>query len=292
MAVVYLSYGQAELDDCYDQRVWARDLPGALARFASRSAAVREATAHRADIAYGPGPNERLDWFPAPRPGGPVHVHIHGGAWRNLTKDDASFAAPVFLAAGAHHVVPHFSKLPAVRMPEVVDELARAVAFVWRNAREHGGDPDRILLSGHSSGAHLAAVLLTLDWPARDLPADVIKSALLVSGIYDLEPVLLSARGDYVRLSREEAERLSPIRHVGRIGCPVTLVHGDRESPDFIRQAEAFAAALAAAGRPVSLVRMAEADHFEVNDAFGVPDSPVGRAARAALDAMAARAPG
>lgn len=288
VTAVYLSYIQAELDDCYDQRVWARDAAGAIARLATTSAAARASTPLYADLAYGPGAEERLDWFPG-SPGGPIHLHVHGGAWRNLTKADASFAAPAFVAAGAHHVVPNFSKLPAARLTEVVEELARAVAFVHREARRNGADPARILLSGHSSGAHMAAVLATLDWTARGLPADVFKALLCVGGLYDLEPVLLSARGAYVHLSEDEARRLSPVHHAAAIPCPVTLVNGGRESPEFIRQTASFAAALREAGRPVTHLAMAEADHFDVNEAFGQPGSPVHRAARDALAAMPRR---
>lgn len=287
VTAIYLSYTQAQLDDCYDQRVWARDIAEALARLATTGAAARAATVHHADLAYGPGAEERLDWFPG-EPGGPIHLHVHGGAWRNLTKADASFAAPAFVAAGVHHVVPNFSKLPLARLPDVVEELARAVAYVHRTARDHGADPGRILLSGHSSGAHVAAVLATLDWTRRGLPADVVKALLCVGGLYDLEPVMLSARGAYVQLSEAEARLLSPIHHAAAVPCPVTLVHGGRESPEFIRQTEAFAAALRAAGRPVAHRAMPDADHFDVNDAFGLPGSPVHRAA---LDALAAMVP-
>jgi arylformamidase len=81
---------------------------------------------------------------------------------------------------------------------------------------------------------------------------------------------------------------LSPIHHAAAIPCPVTLVHGGRESPEFIRQTEAFAAALRAAGRAVTHIAMPEADHFDVNEAFGAADSPVHRAA---LDLLAGMAP-
>ena len=280
---VYLDYSQAELDDCYDQRVWARDAAGAIALMGRSSREARAVTAHHADLAYGDGPDERLDWFHVPGPAAPIHVHIHGGAWRLLTKADASFGAPPFVSAGIHYVVPGFSKLPGARLPDVVDQVARALAFVHRRAAGMGGDPDRILLSGHSSGAHLAAVLLTLDWRGRGLPPDLVKAGLCVGGIYDLEPVVLSARGDYVRVSAAERRALSPRLHAAAIPCPVTIVYGGRESPEFQRQAEAFAADLAAAGRPRRLIRIPDADHFDVNALMGEPGSVVYEAALAAV---------
>lgn len=283
---VYLNYSQAELDACYDQQVWARDATAAIARCGTASAAARAVTAHRADLAYGEGADERLDWFPAPGPSAPIHVHLHGGAWRRLTKADASFAAPAFVGAGIHHVVPNFSKLPTARLPDVVEQVARALAFVHRRAEEMGGDPDRILLSGHSSGGHLAAVLATLDWRERGAPADLIKAGLCIGGIYDLEPVILSARGEYVRVTATEMRTLSPRLHTGAIRCPLTVVFGGRESPEFKRQAVAFAADLTADGRACRLVEVPGADHFDLNEMLGQPESPVHRAALAALAGM------
>lgn len=286
---VYLNYSQTELDHCYDQRVWARDSEAAIARCGAASAAARDVTAHHADLAYGEGADERLDWFPAPGPSAPIHVHLHGGAWRRLTKADASFAAPAFVEAGVHYVVPNFSKLPAARLPDVVDQVARALAFVHRRAEGMGGDPDRILLSGHSSGAHLAAVLMTLDWRERGAPADLIKAGLCIGGIYDLEPVILSARGEYVRLTATETRTFSPRLHAGSIRCPTTIVFGGRESPEFKRQAAAFAADLTADGRACRLVEIPDTDHFELNEMLGQPESPVHRAAVAALAEVTGR---
>jgi arylformamidase len=283
MTAVFLHYTQAELDDAYDQRFWARDAAGAVARLGTAGAAVRLRVAHAADLAYGPGPGERLDWFHAPNPNAPIHFHVHGGAWRILTKHDASFAAPAFVAAGVHHVVPDFSKLPGARLPDVVEEVARALEWVFRHAREHGGDPTRIVVSGHSSGAHVAAVLLTLDWAARGLPPDLVRAAVCVGGMYDLGPVMLSARANYVSLDAAEVAALSPARHAGRVPCPVTLVSGERESPEFRRQTQAFGAALEGGGRLTKLIDIPGADHFDVNEAFGEPGSPVHRAV---LDAI------
>ena len=98
---------------------------------------------------------------------GPIHVHIHGGGWRALTKDDVSFLAPVFTNAGAIYVALNFSVIPAVRLPDMVAQAQRAICWLHGNAHSFGGDPSRIHLSGHSAGAHMASVLLTTNWPAR-----------------------------------------------------------------------------------------------------------------------------
>jgi arylformamidase len=167
------------------------------------------------------------------------------------------------------------------RIPDIVDQLCRALAFIHREARAFSADPDRILLSGHSSGAHLAAVLLTVDWTTYGLPVNLVKGAVLVAGLYDMEPVLLSSRRTYVHLDPAEAERLSPILHVVTIRCPVVVAYGGRESPEFVRQAEAFADALWTARRDVTLLVEPELNHFEVAEELGRPGSAIYEAALA-----------
>lgn len=284
---VYLDYDQAALDRAYDQRAWVPDAAERIGRYAALSAAVRAAHPHHADIPYGEGPDERLDWFPADAPRAPVHIHLHGGAWRALTKSDVSFAAPAFTRANVHYVAPSFTNLPTVHLPQMVAQVAAGVAFVYRNAERFGGDPDRIFISGHSSGAHLCAVLLTRNWSGDGLPASVLKAGLCVAGSYDLQPVLLSARRDYITLDKAEALQLSPIHHVAAIKCPVAVAYGGRESPEFIRQAKAFARALLDVGRKVDLIDLEDANHFEMAERLGVPGSPIHAAALSQIAAQA-----
>src|SRR5262249_31655795 len=160
--------------------------------------AVRGALRPRTFV-YGPGPDETLDVFAPSATNVPVHVHLHGGGWRALTKDDVSFPAPLFVNAGAVYVALNFSVIPTVRLPDMVAQAQRAIAWLYDNASKFSGDPARIHVSGHSSGAHMASCLLTTDWHAKfGLPPDVLRSGLLMSGTYDLEPVMLSVRSSYV----------------------------------------------------------------------------------------------
>ena len=276
---VFLDYTQAELDDAYDQRMWAPNAAEVIARYATASAAARARLRYRADLRYGPGAAETLDLFPAAVAGGPVHVFVHGGAWRGGDKDSYSFPAETFVGAEAHYVALNFGQLPEARLPELADQVRRAIAWVYRNAGRLGGDPERLYLSGHSSGAHLAAVALTTDWPALGLPRAVIKAALLAGGMYDLRAPLLSARSRYVQVTREEEDALSPLRHVGRIRCPIALAHGERESPEFRRQAADFAAALGAAGLGPEVTVGPGLNHFELLETLGRPDGVLGRIA-------------
>lgn len=285
---VYLDYTQAELDAAYDQRVYAPNREEIVAWYASESEKVRARHPHRRSVPYGAGEDETLDIFlpkmakmvSGSNSGAPVHVHIHGGRWTLFSKDEESFIAPVFTQAGAICIVIDFSNIPKVRIPEMVAQVKRAIAWTYRNAASFGGDPDRIHLSAHSSGSHLAGVALLADWPGEfGVPQDVVKSALLISGMYDLRPVMLSARSSYVKLSDEEVISLSAILQPERFRTPLTMVYGSKETPEFKRQPNAFAAVLAAAGRPPRLIEIPGANHFEVLQQLGDPGSEVAKLA-------------
>lgn len=261
---VYLDYTQEELDRCYDQRVWAPNAAAVIARYGEASAQARAATPHLADIPYGPHADQRLDLFPGDGPAAPVHIHLHGGAWRALGKEDASYVAPPLVASGALVIVPGFSNLPDVRLPEMVSQLHDAVVWAHRHAATYGGDPRRISISGHSSGAHLAAVLLTTDWQDLGLPRDILTGGFCLSGSYDLEPVMLSSRRLYMQLDADEVQRFSPLLYVQRLRCPVIVGMADGESPEFRRQGTAFAAAVERSGGALARLECAGFNHFEV----------------------------
>lgn len=280
---VYLDYTQAELDAAYDQRVYAPNREEIVAWYAAESARVRARHAHRRSVPYGTGDDETLDLFPAKMVSesnfaAPIHVHVHGGRWTLFTKDEESFIAPMFVNAGATCIVIDFSNIPKVRIPEMVAQVKRAIAWIYRNAASFGGDPERIHLSAHSSGSHLAGVALLTDWEHEfGVPQDVVKSALLISGMYDLRPVMLSARSSYVKLTDEEVLALSAILQPERAHTPLTLVYGEKETPEFRRQPKAYAEVLATAGKPVKVIEVPGVNHFEILRQLGEPGSELAR---------------
>jgi arylformamidase len=283
-AKVYLNYDQKELDRNYDQRAWALNADEIIARWITSSAAARSSFRHRTDLAYGSTEDEKLDIFPAARAGAPIVVFIHGGAWRSLSKEDSCYAAPAFVAAGANFVALNFANIPKVRLPDMVAQARRGVAWVYRNARELGGDPSRLYVAGHSSGGHLAANVLVTDWGTHGLPNTIIRGGLCISGIYDLEPVMLSARSSYVKLSRQEETELSPARHLDWLSCPVAIAYGEKEAHEFQRQARDFAGMLKPIGQLYDLVLLSGLNHFEVGSALGAPESHLFSVCRRFMD--------
>ncbi len=283
---VWLDLDQKELDDAYDQIVYAPNQPQITARYATNSEITRARLGPPRRFAYGPAPAEGLDLFATRRPNAPVNVFIHGGAWRGGLAKNYAFPAEMFVNAGAHFVVLDFAPVQDLggNLMRMAEQVRRAVAWVYRNAKEFGGDPNRLYVSGHSSGAHLGGVVLVTDWKKDfDLPADTVKGGLLCSGLYDLKPVRLSARSSYVKFTDEMEHALSTQRHLERLNCPVVVAHGTLETPEFQRQTRDFAAAAKAAGKPVQLLVAQGYNHFEIYETLA---SPFGLLGRAVLEQM------
>lgn len=284
--LVWLDLDQKELDDAYDQSVYAPNLRQITGRYVTNSNAVRERIGAPKRLSYGATPIEGLDLYATPKPNAPVHVFIHGGAWRSGLAKDFATPAEMFVHAGAHFAVPDFNNVIETKgdlMP-MAQQARTAVAWVYKNAQSFGGDPNRIYVSGHSSGGHLAGVVLTTDW-RKDfgLPVDVVKGVVCCSGMFDLKPVRLSKRSEYVKFTDQVEHALSAQRHLDMINCPVTLVYGSLETPEFQRQSRDFAAAVRAAGKPVQIVVAPGYNHFEVSETLA---SPYGFFGRAVLEQM------
>jgi arylformamidase len=260
---VFLHYTQAELDRNFDQRGWAKNALEVIGRYPAMSKATRARLEHQT-LAFGSGEDETLDLFPVKGAKAPVQIFVHGGAWRNFTKDDYSFPADSYVPAGVHTVVLNFSNLPKVRLPQMADQVRRGIEWVFRNAESFGGDPERVYLSANSSGAHLSALALQKD--------TYVKAATLVSGPYYLEPVVLSARSSYVKLEPQEIVELSPGLHAERLKCPVVIAYAECDTDEFQRQSREFAAALRRAGRLEAEVRHSGVNHFELMEKFADPD--------------------
>ena len=278
---VWLGMDQAELDAAYDQTVWTPNLQQVIARNTANSECARARLGPPLHYDYGPTAIEGLDVYRTKVPGAPINIFIHGGAWRQARARDFAFLADLFVEAGAHLVVPDFAWVQDVggNLGTLADQVRRAVAWVYRNASRFGGDPERIYVSGHSSGGHLAGVLLTTDWQqAFGLPGDMIKGGLCVSGMFDLKPVRLSARSRYIAFTDEIEQALSPQRHVDQLRAPLIVAYASFDSPEFQRQARDFAAAVEKAGSPVQLLVAEGYNHIEAVEIMGNPYSILGRA--------------
>lgn len=289
---IYRQYDRDALDAQYNARATVPDVDVFLKQYAEASRQARETLPCTLDVAYGEHPDETLDIFPA-APGSatpaPVFVFIHGGYWRALNKSDSSPMAPAFTRAGAVVVAVNYSLAPAVTLDHIVDQNRRALAWIWRNIARYGGDPARIHISGSSAGGHLCAMLLAGGWQASaGIPSDAVRGAVLLSGLYDLTPLVRTHINAWMRMSPEDALRNSPDRITPAAGCPIVVSYGGHETDEFKRQSDDYLAAWLARGYPGRHVAMPECNHFDIVLELSRAGSPL---AQAALEQMGLAGP-
>ena len=279
--LVWLDLDQQELDDAYDQSVYAFNQSNIAERRRANSEIALKALGPPQRVAYGPTELEKLDIYRTKRANAPINIFIHGGAWQNGRAAEFTYQAEPFVKAGAHYVVPDFINVREAGgdLFAMVEQVRRAVAWVYRNATSFGGDPSALYLTGHSSGGHLGGCIVTTDWASQGLPLDILKGALLGSGMYDLKAVRLSKRNQYVKFTDAMEEELSAQRHIDRLHTPLILTHGTLETPEFQRQTRDFYAAVKAAGKPVELRVGVGYNHYETRETLGNPYGFMGRAA-------------
>ena len=270
---VWLDYTQTELDDQYNQRVLVPNADDYMARWGTESERLRGILNSSLDVAYGPSKAERLDIFPTSADDAPIVIYFHGGAWTRWNKANNSFQAVSFIAAGATFVSVDFSLVPQVTLDELIQQCRVAVAWVYKNAVEFGANPENLYIAGHSSGGHEVAMLAVTDWTEWGLPSDVIKGAFAASGIYDLEPVRLSSRNEYLNLDEDATRRNSPIHHIRYEMPPILIAYGEGEQREFRRQSITFAQALRDRGHAVRELDLSGVNHFEVAELYGDVDS-------------------
>ena len=263
------------LEEQYNNRARVPEHGEYFDRWARESARVRDSQACALDIAYGPANGERLDVFPAANGAkdAPVLVFIHGGYWRSLDKSDHSFVAPAFTQAGTCVVVPNYDLCPAVTIPEIVMQMVRAIAWTWRHVAEHGGDPRRITVAGHSAGGQLAAMLLACRWKEVDaaLPEDLVPRALSISGLYDLEPLRRTpSMQQALRLTPEQVRQASPALLPAPARGALYTVAGGKESMEFLRHNELIRQAWGRERVPVCEA-LPGLNHFSVLEALVEP---------------------
>ena len=265
----------------YNNRALFPEHPRHFARWAETSARARSRMTCYLDRAYGPSPGETLDIFPSRKGDGSALLFIHGGYWRSLDKRDFSFLAPAWVDAGVSLVVVNYDLCPKVTIEGIVQQMLAASVWLYRHAEQYGMDEDRLFVSGHSAGGHLAAMMLAALWPAvdRSLPRNLYKGGLAVSGVYDLRPLVHVdwLKGD-LRLDDAAAFKASPAFLPPATRAPLALAVGGLESSEFKRQN----ALLAERWQRVLQedIAMPGTDHFTVIDGLGDAASPLFAGAR------------
>jgi len=282
MAAVWLEYDQEALDAQYNNRLAVPTVQNHFDNWKAWSAGTREALNCRLNQSYGRTGAEKLNIFPSPRPNAPIQIFFHGGYWQSMDKSDFDYIAEGLAPLGTNVLVVNYGLAPNVGIDDIVRQIRSACVWAWRNAKDFGGDPNRIFVSGHSAGAHLAAMAALTEWQGfdADLPPDLVKGVCGISGIYDLEPIRLSYLNKVLQLDAPTAQRNSPVRILEEQkrrlpNMSLVLCVGGDESAEFKRQQDQFAAAWAARGLTCEVVLRPGLHHFNVIDELADLDSPL-----------------
>lgn len=262
----------------YNNRALVPEHGQHLAHWAKASAEARGALACELDVPYGADASETLDIFPVQRSNhqAPVLIFLHGGYWRSLDKSDHSFIAPAFVQAGVCVVVPNYALCPAVTVTHIGQQMARAVAWVQQHIVEWGGDPQRIVLVGHSAGGQLAALLLAQQ-------SALVRAAVSISGLFDLEPLRHTPfLQEALQLTPDEVRACGPVHHPAPEGRPLWAVVGGCESDEFLRQTQLIQHTWGPSAVPQAIA-LDGLNHFSILDSLVQTDAPLHRLVRQVL---------
>jgi arylformamidase len=260
----------------YNARAAIPEHPGIFTRWQKDSAHVRRTNAGLFDMAYGESPGERLDLFPTKRSNAALLIFIHGGWWRSLDKSDFSFIVPGYTQAGFNVALTNYTLAPAASIREITLQQLHAVAWLYRNAENYDFDRERIVVAGHSAGGHLAAMMMAAQWNefAIDLPTDLIKGGILMSGLYDLEPVRhANFVNNDLKLREDDVPLLSPARMPQSHAVRFVTAVGGLESDEFHRQNALIVNQWKA--NHVADIALPDKNHLTICDAFATRGNPL-----------------
>jgi arylformamidase len=243
----------------------------------SREAAAR--LPYRPNVRWGEGHDEVFDFFPAASAEAPLLIFFHGGYWQEHSKADVLFVATNCVARGIAYASVEYTLAPGASVAEIVEQCRRAVGSIYLQASDLGFDSRRIFIGGSSAGGHLAAMLLVHGWQKRlGLGDDLVAGVILLSGVYDLEPLVPTYINQALHLTEQTARALSPMRHRLSPAVPVLVACGENETEEFKRQSLAFAARLKDAGFSVKSLEPVGANHFDIVFEIADSETALGRA--------------
>lgn len=228
----------------------------------------------RLNVRVGARNEERIDVFPAKRPGAPIVLFVHGGWWHKNTRAQWDYVANGFVKRGYAVIITDYALCPKVRIPDITQASRAAVAWAFEHAEEINGDRDRIFLTGHSAGGQQAGMMAVTDWSQCGLPVDVLKAVAPMSGIYDMRVIKACYLQTYVQLSGETVRSESALFQIPETAPSILAMVGEEESREFYRQMDLFVDAWKKRGHRAEREAVIGEDHTTMVFSLGDPDSP------------------
>lgn len=274
--------------------------------FVAILAVPASAQVEKKNVSYAEKPHARqvLDVYaPADAKNLPVVFWIHGGGWQTGDKSEVQLKPKAFVEKGFVFVATNYRLLPDVDIGTIVRDVAKAAGWVHKNIAEHGGDPKKLFVMGHSAGAQLAALICIDDryLKAEGVPLSAVKGCVPVDGdTYDVPAIIATAEarwtahglppakfGHREKFGNDPAKHkdFSAVTHVAQgKDIPPFLVLYVAGHPDVTAQAQRLGNVMKGAGLPVTLHGARETTHTKINADLGLPDDPATKAMFEFLD--------
>ncbi|MBX9710590.1 MAG: alpha/beta hydrolase [Xanthobacteraceae bacterium] len=269
---IFRGMDRATLDAAYNNSAAVTDSPEWVDRWRTRSVSARASqgakSGIRLDIPYGALERTKFDYFPAGAANAPLLVFIHGGYWVRNSYDMFAFLTAGPNAHGINFASIGYTLAPQARLSQIFAETGQCLTYLADHADELGFDRNNIFVTGWSAGGHLAAMMIE---------HAAVRGALPISGIFDLEPLSLNYINDALQFTKDDIEKLSPLRRLGKTTVPMRLVAGGNELPELQRQTRDYAEAARALSLKVSNETLPGHHHFSILDELAKPDGLITR---------------
>ncbi len=246
----------------YNNRLLVPESGEISARWRAASDAYRTTARAELDQTYGEGDRERYDLFLAGSPDAPLLVYVHGGYWQWGDRTWHSRMAQAFNQRGVDVALPSYTLSPSASVMDIVGEIRRCLVVLWERTRRHP------LVVGHSAGGHLAAAMVATDWSGiAGVPGDLVRAAVAISGVFDLEPLIGTSINHALGLNVESARVASP-RFWPPPPADRTFVAavGEDESSEFRRQSREIVDHWSGAGVDAEYIECPGTNHYTVLD--------------------------
>jgi arylformamidase len=265
------------LEKGYNVRLLVDDFDGLISRWSDRSEKFRQNVDSSLNCQYGDGEKDKLDIFRCGEANAPLFIFIHGGYWQRGDKSVYSFVAESFINSGIDVAVIGYQLCPGASMTNIVEKIQEAIIWIWRNAENYSISKNRINVSGHSAGGHITGMILATDWQqiSSDLPTDLVKTGIPISGLYQLETLRKTTIADALGLDDVESMALSPHFFEPITTAPILVTLGGAETPEFHWQTDQFVEKWKLHDISLDYHAEPDVDHFGVVERLASKDSQI-----------------